>query len=134
VKLRQALPADLPAIAAIQKLAPEASSWNPLDYDCVVAEEEDGHIAGFIVTRRVAPDESEILNLAVEPGFRRLGTGLMLVEHALKTAPGSWFLEVRESNTGAITFYKSLGFKQSGRRPGYYSDPPEAAIVMSFFS
>jgi ribosomal protein S18 acetylase RimI-like enzyme len=40
------------------------------------------------------------------------------------------FLEVRESNAPAIAFYLKYGLAKSGRRPGYYRDPAEAAIVM----
>jgi ribosomal protein S18 acetylase RimI-like enzyme len=39
-------------------------------------------------------------------------------------------MEVRESNAGAIAFYQKQGFSKSGRRPGYYRDPVEAAILM----
>ncbi len=40
------------------------------------------------------------------------------------------FLEVRESNAGAITFYRGLGFQEVGTRREYYQDPKEAATVM----
>lgn len=133
VILRPAAPADLPAIAAIQALSPEASSWNPLDYDCQVAI-ADARVAAFVVTRRSAPRECEILNLAVHPQSRRRGIASALVRGALQQTPGEWFLEVRESNSAAIAFYKSLGFNPCGRRPEYYHDPAEAAIVMRFFS
>ena len=46
----------------------------------------------------------------------------------------AWFLEVRESNDAAINLYKTLGFAATGRRENYYSEPPEAAIVMRVFS
>jgi ribosomal-protein-alanine N-acetyltransferase len=131
--IRQASPDDLPAIAAIQQASPEASSWAPLDYTCDVAV-EDGRVAGFIVTRTIAPDESEILNLAVDPYYRRRGIAKALVRHAVGRTPGRWFLEVRESNVSALQLYMSLGFLSAGRRQKYYNHPPESAIVMSFFS
>jgi ribosomal protein S18 acetylase RimI-like enzyme len=40
------------------------------------------------------------------------------------------FLEVRESNEAGIAFYLKHGFAKSGRRPGYYREPEEAAILM----
>ena len=40
------------------------------------------------------------------------------------------FLEVRESNLPAISFYESLGFRKTGRREGYYQNPPEAALIL----
>jgi ribosomal protein S18 acetylase RimI-like enzyme len=40
------------------------------------------------------------------------------------------YLEVRESNTTAIAFYQKQGFSIMGRRPGYYREPEEAAVLM----
>jgi len=39
-------------------------------------------------------------------------------------------LEVRDSNKAARGFYGSFGFIEVGRRPGYYADPVEDAILM----
>jgi ribosomal-protein-alanine N-acetyltransferase len=41
-----------------------------------------------------------------------------------------FFLEVRESNHGAQTLYRQFGFIEIGRRPDYYQNPSETAIVM----
>jgi len=132
VILRPAIPTDLPAIAEIQAACPEASQWNPSDYfnyNCWVAERD--RLCGFVVTRQTAPGENEILNLAVAPDCRRGGVGRALLDAALEAAPGAWFLEVRESNVGAIRLYENAGFQVCGKRPAYYSDPCEAGIVMS---
>jgi len=40
------------------------------------------------------------------------------------------FLEVRESNAVALSLYRELGFEQTGRRPNYYRDPVEAALLV----
>jgi len=136
VKIRAATGDDLPAIAAIQGSSPGASQWQTesyLDHDCLVAV-AGGRVVGFLVTRATAPDEGEILNIAVEPTFRRSGIGRMLMETLLASARKAWFLEVRESNYAAINLYKTLGFSPSGRRENYYHDPVEAAIVMRVFS
>jgi ribosomal-protein-alanine N-acetyltransferase len=136
VKIRTAAGDDLPAIAAIQSSAPEASQWRTesyLDHDCLVAVVQ-GRVVGFLVTRATAPDEGEILNMAVELTFRRSGIGWMLMETLLASGRRAWFLEVRESNYGAINLYKTLGFSPSGRRENYYHKPVEAAIVMRVFS
>ena len=77
----------------------------------------------------------EILNLAVDPAKRRLGAGRALAQAALAegAARGAAraFLEVRESNAAALAFYARLGFSVAGRRPDYYRDPQEAAILMA---
>jgi ribosomal-protein-alanine N-acetyltransferase len=94
----------------------------------------DGQLAGFVVSRKIAEGEREILNVAVHPKFRRLGVATELLKSELKRSPGAQFLEVRESNTAARQLYEQLGFKVVGARPGYYENPPETGIVMRFFS
>ena len=129
--VRPAREDDRAAIAAIRNASPEASSWDPFDYDVTVAE-LDGGVVGFLVVRRVAPDELEILNLAVAPSSRRKGVARGLVLTVLESLYGAVFLEVRESNSAARQFYKSIGFSELNRRPAYYPDSQEAAIVMKF--
>jgi ribosomal-protein-alanine acetyltransferase len=134
--IRRGLEADLPAIARIQAASPEASHWDPggyLAYDLWVAVEGD-RIAGFLVSRPLGQGEGELLNLAVEPEFRRRGAGKALVKAFLEGFPGGVYLEVRESNSAALNLYKCLGFQEVTRRQGYYESPPEAAIVMKFHS
>ena len=128
--------ADVGDVARIQAVSPEASQWDPSDYlahDFAVALFED-RVAGFAVTRRLADGESEILNLAVDPAFRRQGIGRMLICEIKLRYPGDIFLEVRESNLAARKFYESLGFQVVTLRPRYYERSPEAAIVMKFHS
>ena len=127
---------DLASIAQIQAASPEAAQWPTQDYlahDFLIACCEDS-VAGFAVARRVAADEAEILNLAVEPAWRRRGVGRALVETISKQAKGNVYLEVRESNRGARQFYERLGFRTVGLRPQYYRHPDETAIVMKFHS
>lgn len=136
MEIRRATAADLDAIARIQTAAPAASAWAPaayLDYECRVAI-LDNRVAGFLVFRRLTPDEHEVLNLAVDPDYRRRGIARALLAGALADAPGAWFLEVRESNAAAVRLYSQFGFTLAGRRADYYRDPAEAAIVMRFFS
>jgi ribosomal-protein-alanine N-acetyltransferase len=140
VAVRPATEEDLAAIASIQTASPEASQWEPLSYlehECTVAIAE-GRVAGFLVSRETAPGEREILNLAVDPAWRRRGVARKLLESELSRPKTQWFLEVRESNAAPRRFYESLGFRLAGRRENYYqtlSDgSPEGAIVMTFFS
>jgi ribosomal protein S18 acetylase RimI-like enzyme len=136
VTIRSATAADLPEIEAIQSASPETAQWDPADhlrYDCRVAIVA-GHIAGFLTARETTPGEREILNLAVAPDHRRQGIARRLLKDEIGRTRGSWYLEVRESNTAAIGLYTSAGFEVSGRRQRCYNDPDEAGVVMRFFS
>lgn len=131
--IRPATPADLPRIAEIQSASPEAAHWNPAEYlneICIVAEAGEIVVA-FLVTKITAPGETEILNMAVDPAYRRRGIGRLLLDFSLQ---GEMFLEVRASNIQAQHLYQNSGFREVGRRPGYYTNPEEDAIVMRFFS
>jgi ribosomal-protein-alanine acetyltransferase len=96
--------------------------------------ETDGTPTGFIIGRYAA-DEGEILNLAVSSGSRRHGHGRALVERLFQAfrqhSVARVFLEVRESNAAAIAFHENLGFRLTGRRPSYYRDPVESALLYS---
>ena len=84
---------------------------------------------------RIAADEMEILNLAVAPQSRRLGIASQLIARALASAKDSGaaraYLEVRPSNAAALALYAQHGFAAAGRRPLYYRDPVEDALVLS---
>jgi ribosomal-protein-alanine N-acetyltransferase len=135
IEIRPATSGDLVAIDAIQRAAPEAAQWRAseyLEYDCTLAV-MDGQVVGFLVYR-VTADEREVLNLVVDPGYRCRGVATTLVRTATERSPGRWFLEVRESNWAARQLYRKLGFIEVSRRPKYYENPPEHAIVLKFFS
>jgi ribosomal-protein-alanine N-acetyltransferase len=137
VLIRPAVHKDLLELERIERRSFQTPHWraeNFLAYRCVVAEVE-GKVAGFLVSRVVFPEnedlpaEREILNLAVDPFYRRQGVATALLHNELKHR-ATHFLEVRESNVGAQKLYQKLGFTEVGRRPDYYSFPMEAAIVM----
>lgn len=83
---------------------------------------------------RIVAGEAEILNLAVLQARRRNGLAKSLVSHLLNDFAKKFvtrvFLEVRESNLAATELYGRMGFTSLGRRPGYYQDPPEAALIL----
>jgi tRNA threonylcarbamoyladenosine biosynthesis protein TsaB len=89
---------------------------------------------GYVLWR-AAGDEAEILSLAVDPRYRRLGHGRRLVEACLAGAARAGlrciFLEVGERNRAARLIYEHAGFRDVGRRPGYYRGPrgPEDALT-----
>jgi len=132
---------DVEAILAIQSASPEIAQWSMADYvraaqgEMVgwVADEDIG-IIGFLVARQIA-NEIEILNFAVRQGARGKGVGASLLREAFSWAKALGairaFLEVRASNSAALRFYEHQGFAVTGRRPRYYADPVEDALVLA---
>ena len=92
-------------------------------------------LLGYVGTRRVL-DEWEIVNVAVDPAFRREHLGSRLLEAVLGEARDRAvrriFLEVRESNAPARGLYEKYGFRPIARRKNYYDHPVENAIVMAW--
>lgn len=95
--------------------------------------EFDSTIRGFLLWHQL-PDAFEIIKLVVDRAFRRRGLASSLFLSFECSAVGNvekLWLEVRESNLGAIGFYLSRGFLEVGRRESYYSKTGDAAILMS---
>lgn len=135
--IRPAVADDLPALLEIERQCFSHQRWRAKDFlaaECVLAE-TDGRVIGFLVSRQVFSGtgadlpEREILNLAVTPPFRRMGIAKTLLQHELQQK-AAFFLEVRESNQAARALYRNMGFTEIGRRPEYYQEPREGAIVM----
>jgi len=100
---------------------------------CWVAE-LDGQLAAMLVLWMIV-DEAHIATLATHPDFRRRGVGERLLVEALDSAYNegarSALLEVRAGNEPALKLYNKLGFETAGRRPHYYKDNHEDAILMT---
>ncbi|SHJ67486.1 ribosomal protein S18-alanine N-acetyltransferase [Paramaledivibacter caminithermalis] len=79
-------------------------------------------------------DEAHITNIAIHKDFRNKKLGSFLVESMIEYAESlriyRMTLEVRESNIAAQGLYMKLGFKPCGKRPKYYHDNNEDAIIM----
>ncbi len=80
--------------------------------------------------RQTAADEAELLNLAVDPAFRRLGVAEAVLCELIRVANGDIFLEVAAPNTAARFLYSKLGWQGQGVRPGYYGQGTVDAVVM----
>lgn len=93
----------------------------------------DSAVAGYAIAFAVGED-GEVLNVAVEPGFRGKGLAGQMLDALLIELGGrgvrTAFLEVRESNRPARALYGSRGFAEIGRRKAYYRRPVEDALVM----
>ena len=82
----------------------------------------------------ILADEAQITNVAILPAYRGQGAGTRLMAASIEAARArgatAMTLEVRPSNTPALALYHHFGFKEAGRRKGYYSDNGEDAIIM----
>jgi ribosomal-protein-alanine N-acetyltransferase len=96
--------------------------------------DREAQLAGYIGIW-VVFDEAHITNIAVDPKWRGQGLGRVLMEEVEKIARQKKalriLLEVRPSNHAALSLYHSLDYMETGRRPGYYTDNGEDAIIMT---
>ena len=90
-------------------------------------------VAGYVGSQSVM-GWADMMNIAVAPAYRRQGVAQKLVESlvaALKENDIQCLtLEVRASNEPAKALYGKLGFQQVGRRPNYYRNPKEDALIL----
>ncbi len=133
---------DIPEVARMEELIfPDPWSekvyretFRLPDVRYLVAE-NDNKITGVAGVRNIV-GTGEITNVMVLPEYRRRGIGRMIMEELLECGrdlgADDFTLEVREGNLGAIRLYESLGFSCEGKRPGFYRNPPEDALIMWF--
>ena len=104
---------------------------NPLSVWLVALEED--RVAGYVGSQTVM-GETDMMNIAVHPDFRRQGIAEMLVDALivqLKARNSHCLtLEVRASNEPAGRLYEKLGFLQVGLRKNYYRNPREDAYIL----
>ena len=130
----------VPQVAALEKLC-FADPWS----ENSVASElnnnlalwlvamNDDTVVGYIGSQTVA-GETDVMNIAVHPDWRRRGIAQSLIECLVvelkNRGSEALMLEVRASNAPAIALYEKLGFRQVGRRPNYYRNPKEDALIL----
>ena len=130
----------VPGVAALEKICFH-DPWseksiaselnNPLSFWLVAVQENA--VVGYVGSQTVL-DASDMMNVAVDPGFRRMGIAESLVDAlvaALKERQSqSLTLEVRASNEPAKALYEKMGFTQVGLRKNYYRNPREDAWIL----
>ena len=128
------------AIAALEIVC-FADPWDEksIDYELtnqlshwLVALEADT-VVGYVGSQTVI-DETDMMNIAVHPDFRRKGIAEALVNALVSDLKelGSHCLtlEVRESNEPAKALYEKLGFIHVGTRKNYYRHPKEDGLIL----
>jgi [ribosomal protein S18]-alanine N-acetyltransferase len=158
MKIRPATQADLPQLVAISEAADSAAHWTRQQWLDIfhsqiparrawiawsasddatggASAHDPAHGIGFLVAQCGSP-EWELENMAVLPDFRRRGVGAALLSALLGQARARRaervLLEVRVSNRSAIRLYEQGGFRRLARRPGYYRNPAEDALVLVY--
>lgn len=136
-RIRAANSADLGAVARIEAAA-FPDPWSAEQFrahlgDVFLVAVAAEAVLGYLVAWMAGP-EAEILNVAVAADVRRQGSARALLTEALATlgraGVTSVFLEVRPSNAAARRLYAAAGFREVGRRRGYYATPREDALVL----
>ena len=104
------------------------------DYACCFGAFFEGELVGYAFLEWVL-DEGSLTDIAVNPDYRGRGfsKALMteLLSEAIKRDMQFVTLEVRESNISAVNLYRSFGFEDVGKRPRYYKDPVEDALLLT---
>ena len=130
----------VPQIAELEKICfndpwSEKSIASELDNRLslwLVAMDGD-RVAGYVGSQSVL-GETDMMNIAVHPDFRRRGIAeelvMKLVEELKVRGNHSLMLEVRASNEPARNLYEKLGFQQVGLRKNYYRNPKEDACIL----
>lgn len=144
--IRPATPADLPYLRAIDQAAAHGVRWTEAHYADLIARHDEAEAAvvlvaevqgdpiAYVAAAGVTP-ESELENIVVHLEYLRRGIARALLDELLERLRRAGcrrlHLEVRDSNAPARSLYRSLGFSEVGRRPGYYSGPIEDAVLLS---
>ncbi|UWZ86768.1 ribosomal protein S18-alanine N-acetyltransferase [Occallatibacter riparius] len=147
IRTRPMVEADIEAVQSLAAGLPDAPDWDLKAYTgaiararvqqgiALVAGDSDSDLCGFVVGGLVIP-EAEIELIAVRGESQRQGIARRLLDafagESRRLGCDTILLEVRPSNAGARAFYSASGFAETGRRPAYYADPVEDAILMSW--
>ncbi len=131
---------DLPQVIAIERrafTAPWSLAMFVLELSkpsglCLAAvDNETSKLVGYLILSRYNT-VWHLMNIAVDPARRREGIAWAMLEQMFERAgpEEQYTLEVRTSNAPAIALYERFGFRSAGKRPRYYRDTGEDAVIM----
>ncbi len=144
VRIRRMEATDLDRVMEIADSTKNAPNWRREAYLAAIdpaasprrvalVAETSSDLAGFAIASLTLP-EAELEAIVTAVPFQRRGVARNLVDFVVKylRAEGvsEVLLEVRASNLQALAFYRAVGFVESGKRPRYYAEPVEDAILM----
>ena len=143
MEIRKAEKRHIKGIAELERVS-FSSPWSESAIDETMSRDETlflvalegDEVIGYIGSYYCLTD-GYITNVAVSPASRRNGVGRALVSRLIEEGKflslDFWTLEVRESNAPAQALYSSLGFTEVGRRPRFYSNPEETALLLTYY-
>ena len=130
----------VPQVAQLEKIC-FADPWSEMSiahelesiWSLWLVAMEDGELVGYVGSQS-SVDEADIMNVAVNPGWRRQGIAAKLINGLVAQLKNrgihALMLEVRVTNAPAIALYEKLGFVEVGRRKNYYRNPKEDALIL----
>jgi ribosomal-protein-alanine N-acetyltransferase len=142
--LRRMREEDLPAVREIERLS-FSNPWSDntfrgeiqntsVSFPMVAVRRPGEEVVGYVIYWQIR-DDVAVNNIAVHPDCCGLGLGEAMMRYVIAKSreAGATFvtLEVRQSNTPALTLYRKLGFEIMGTRKSYYTKPDEDAYVMA---
>jgi ribosomal-protein-alanine N-acetyltransferase len=151
LNIRTMIEGDLDAVIALERESDSAPHWSREEY-LIAIEGDSGsamrrlalvleagsEVAGFAVVRLLTTadgGEAELESIVVATQRRGGGLGASLlgelVSRTREQGARRLDLEVRASNLAAIQLYVGAGFRETGRRLGYYHGPEDDAVLMS---
>ncbi|WP_296854094.1 ribosomal protein S18-alanine N-acetyltransferase [uncultured Methanobrevibacter sp.] len=139
MKVRKFVPKDLKRVFEIENMSFDQSyginmfqQLYEMGIGFLVAEKDD-YVVGYVMFWVKYENQGHIISIAVDKNYRRQGAGTELLIRAISILSmlpiDAIYLEVRESNAGAVVFYERFNFIKDRVVPGYY-ESGEGAIIM----
>ena len=140
ITLMKMRPEDAFQVAELEKMCfstpwSEKSIASELENDLALwlVAVENATVVGYVGSQTVC-GETDMMNVAVHPNWRRKGIAEQLIHRLItdlnQMGSTCLSLEVRASNAPAIALYQKLDFRVAGRRPNYYRNPKEDALIL----
>ncbi|UXR87857.1 ribosomal protein S18-alanine N-acetyltransferase [Staphylococcus felis] len=131
---------DVPAVTDIERVSFMGSSWT---IDAFYHEILENNFAHYFIMEYenkvigycgiwIVVDQAQITTIAIEPNYRGLGLGQLMLKYVMNFASAVatlMSLEVRVENRTAQYVYEKLGFEYGGRRKNYYGDGEDALVM-----
>jgi ribosomal-protein-alanine N-acetyltransferase len=137
--IRTASPRDLDQLPQLDA-GSLLQDWTAQDYQAyldrpglILVMDYGNRLLAHAVFQVILP-EAELLRIVIAPDQRGQGHGSRFLEACLvwlqSAGVETCFLEVRETNAAALALYRRHAFAEAGRRPDYYANPREDALLM----